>query len=111
MHTHIIASCAVHIAGLQPIYMPLGPDFLPDFDKIDVQSLREKRAKVGGTGRQAGQGEGEGEGVHSDGGLTCRSCGRSGPRRGEGRRAVSREESIQRGTKVHVMGGARDKVG
>ena len=47
MHTHIIASCAVHIAGLQPIYMPLGPDFLPDFDKIDVQALREKRAKVG----------------------------------------------------------------
>ena len=37
--------------------MPLGPDFLPDFDKIDVQELRDKRAKVS-EGRAGGEEEG-----------------------------------------------------
>lgn len=38
---------AVQVAGLNPIFMPLGPDLLPDFEAVDVNELKTKRAKVG----------------------------------------------------------------
>lgn len=38
--------CAVQVAGLQPIYMPLGPDLLPRFEDLDPAELKAKRAKV-----------------------------------------------------------------
>ncbi|GAX78962.1 hypothetical protein CEUSTIGMA_g6402.t1 [Chlamydomonas eustigma] len=38
---------AVQVAGLNPIYMPLSPeDHLPDFDRIDINQIRETKAKI-----------------------------------------------------------------